>query len=474
MTKKTIKAVSLLAAISLVLTCFGGCKKDVKSPSAGVGAEVKLNGDKIYPIECEDTLTYWLWTGAWTAEYENFGDTPLGKKIYENTGVKVEYMHPTQGQGDEQIQLLIASDELPDMVQHGWNNYPGGPDVAVNDSYILKLNDLIDAYSPAFKAALASNEDWDKQSKTDSGTYYAYSMLAQPGELQVSYGPAIRKDLLEKTGLSVPRTLDQWEEVLQALKKNGVNYPFIGSSKVAVKAFAPAFGTYPGWYQNGGEVLFGQMQPEYKDLLIKLNDWYNQGLIDPDIANIDGKVRNSRLFAGESAATLAWNGSDIGSWLAAHEGENGFDIITTQFPAMKDGENAEYSEMGSTVSIQCGIALSTNCKNPELAARFLDYGYTQEGHNLFNFGIEGESYNWIDRGGEPFPKMTDLIVNNPDGLTVAQLLYTFIHKRHNGARRKNARRFLFTPAAERRYKRMGEVKHELTSSPPALYGNRRG
>ena len=27
---------------------------------------------------------------------------------------------------------------------------------------------------------------------------------------------------------------------------------------------------------------------------------------------------------------------------------------------------------------------------------FLDYGYTEEGHLLLNFGVEGESYEMID------------------------------------------------------------------------------
>ena len=40
------------------------------------------------------------------------------------------------------------------------------------------------------------------------------------------------------------------------------------------------------------------------------------------------------------------------------------------------------------------------CKNVELAARYLVYGFTEEGHNVYNFGVEGESYNWVDKDGE--------------------------------------------------------------------------
>ncbi len=41
---------------------------------------------------------------------------------------------------------------------------------------------------------------------------------------------------------------------------------------------------------------------------------------------------------------------------------------------------------------QAYTAISKTAKNPELAAaRFLDYSYTDAGHMLYNFGIEGKA-----------------------------------------------------------------------------------
>ena len=53
-------------------------------------------------------------------------------------------------------------------------------------------------------------------------------------------------------------------------------------------------------------------------------------------------------------------------------------------------------------------------KHPELVAEFLNYGYTEEGHMLYNFGIENISYVMEDG----YPRYTELITNNPDGLTM--------------------------------------------------------
>ena len=38
-------------------------------------------------------------------------------------------------------------------------------------------------------------------------------------------GPMIRKDLLEELDLEVPETIDEWHDVLTALKENGVDVP---------------------------------------------------------------------------------------------------------------------------------------------------------------------------------------------------------------------------------------------------------
>lgn len=53
--------------------------------------------------------------------------------------------------------------------------------------------------------------------------------------------------------------------------------------------------------------------------------------------------------------------------------------------------------------------------------KLLDYLYSDEGMMLMNFGVEGEQYEVVD--GEL--KYTDLIMNNPDGLSPQDALRSF-------------------------------------------------
>ena len=54
-------------------------------------------------------------------------------------------------------------------------------------------------------------------------------------------------------------------------------------------------------------------------------------------------------------------------------------------------------------------------------AQYIDYGFSEEGAMMMNYGVEGQAHTIVD--GKPV--WTDLIVNNPDGLTFAQACYKY-------------------------------------------------
>src|SRR5699024_9977344 len=64
----------------------------------------------------------------------------------------------------------------------------------------------------------------------------------------------------------------------------------------------------------------------------------------------------------------------------------------------------------------------------EIAAKWLDYGYSEKGHMLFNFGVEGESYNIED----DYPKYSEVITENPDGLSMGEALALHTRASYNG------------------------------------------
>ena len=148
---KSAKRLIAVFAVSVAAICLAACGQQGENDEiTATGSTVTYSGDAIYPIRCEDTLTYWMTLNPGVAQtVENFGDTPLGKKLEENTGIKIKYQHPAQGHADEELQRLLASDSLPDIVTNAWTDYPGGASAAVNAGYIYKHNEIFKRWAPA-------------------------------------------------------------------------------------------------------------------------------------------------------------------------------------------------------------------------------------------------------------------------------------------------------------------------------------
>ncbi|HBG77064.1 MAG TPA: hypothetical protein DDW86_08925 [Clostridiales bacterium] len=84
-----------------------------------------------------------------------------------------------------------------------------------------------------------------------------------------------------------------------------------------------------------------------------------------------------------------------------------------------------------------GTVITTACDHVEEAIKWLNFAYTEQGHNLLNFGIEGESYEWVDG----YPKYKDVVTQNPDGLSFAQALSKFSCGSFSAAYVKDQRQF---------------------------------
>ena len=69
--------------------------------------------------------------------------------------------------------------------------------------------------------------------------------------------------------------------------------------------------------------------------------------------------------------------------------------------------------------------------------KWIDYAYSNEGNLLYNFGVEGLTYNMVNG----YPKYTDLIMKNPDGLPVATAMAKHILGSQNWALVQDIRYF---------------------------------
>lgn len=411
---KMKRLVGIVLALAMVVTCMAGCGKKNK---VGTLPETQMPaGEVTYPLQVPEeenqVLTVWCpMPPSITTDVTTLGETAFAKNLEEKTGIKVEWQHPSGGSSSEQLQLMLASGELPDIIMTGWLSM--GPEEYIENMQIYALNDLMDAgYTPNLKKYIESNPEIDKMIKTDKGQYYGFPFVRGDNKLLGSTGFMLRGDWLEEFGLEVPDTIADWDEVLAAFKTK-CETPL---AMIPFDQFSSGFDAYNNMYIKDGKVVYGPIEKNFKAFVTKLNEWYNKGYIDKNYAIADTAAINSAILNDKAGVTFGSGGGTMGSYITAKKGTS-FNIVGAPFPGPAEGVPAKFGSKELPYGMGAAV-ITTSCKNPYLAARFLDYGYGEEGHMVYNFGKEGESYNMVDG----YPTYVDDIKNNAEGKTMARML----------------------------------------------------
>jgi len=392
----------LIPCLLLLLLLCGGLYAGGGSDSGSTQGAAITTPVGQYPISTTATLRYWLALHANVSpNFVNLGDTPFGRELIRATGVNVRFEHPPSGQGAEALNLMIAAgDDMPDIIEYNWLTMVGGPERYIGDGTILRLNDAIERYAPAFRNYLRSNPDIDRMVRTDNGSYYSFPFIRGHERLLNTQGLMIRKDWLNDLGLQIPQTIDDWYNTLVAFRdRKGATVPFTMAWSNRARMFMPSFGFLNGWYINPAtnRVVWGQNQPGYRRWIETMARWYRDGVIDRDIISATGTQITQRMTTGVSGAAVQSVGQGMGVWTdSARQTNPTYELAAVQWPVLNRGDRLQFTIAGVPYNGQDSPAITAKSRNVELAARFLDYGYTPAGHNLYNFGIQGESYTIVN------------------------------------------------------------------------------
>jgi len=410
---KTLKIIGLtgfMLAVAFVLAACG-CFGNDNNQSSG-----------------EFDLTYWVGIaiGDGTSDIQQ---VPFVQALEEATGIRVDYRVAPSGidNATQQFNLLIASGNLPDIIEFHWARFPrGGPTGAIETETIISLNEILESgRSPHYRAVIESMPHIHNVLTTANGDFYHYAFIRSDPRLTVFNGPFLRADWLAEVNLEPPVTIDEWETVLIAFRDQmGARAPLvILPNFMATSAFMGAFGVKQDFYLSYDldDVVFGPIQPGYREFLELFNRWYTERLFDPNFTQTT--VDNLRIFMidGTTGATVHAVGGGMNTIMtmveADPDSDPAFDLVATQYPVLNRGDRVKFSSTNFQAT-DLGAAITTRARDVDLAVRFLDFGYSPEGQLLFNFGIPGITYNMIDG----FPTYTDYVLRNPAGLARAQVL----------------------------------------------------
>ena len=148
----------------------------------------------------------------------------------------------------------------------------------------------------------------------DGHIYYIPGTLAPIGSGNVpSEAFFIRQDWLDKLGLKVPATVDEYYEVLKAFKTQDPNgngqadeIPYFDRAGT-INDLYQLFAAHADYYINDqGQYVNGRTEDAYKNAVKELAKWYREGLIDPEIFTRGQQAREQLLSSNIGGATHDW------------------------------------------------------------------------------------------------------------------------------------------------------------------------
>lgn len=410
MKKKIRNFISRMTVVLLAGSMLAGCGGGAAPKSSGESASTQVNGHT--KMNEEVTLTYLIYEHT---DWPIHDDSPVREKMFEATNVKIESIVAPATNFDEKFNVSIMGNKLPDMMM--------GKNIDVLNEYGLKgafipLEKLIEEKAPNVHARL---DDRNRKMITASdGHIYA---LPRFGQDRLRTAWLIRRDWLDKLGLSVPSTTDEWTEVLRQFKEmdpGNVGESLIplmnrSGSSVFMMYTAPTFGLHPENYtEKDGSYVLNAATDEYKNMVEWYRTLYEEKLFDQEFVTTTSKQWEEAISAGNVGAFIDFaNRSDTFTSVLKKQ-DSDAEFVVAEPPAGPTGARGvpSYSDILTTTS----VAISKDCQNVDAALAWLDYLYSEEGAWLTSVGIEGLTYTGIAENGAPI--WTDEIRDNPNNMSI--------------------------------------------------------
>lgn len=389
---------------------FAGCGK-----TSTTGTLDEPKGEVAYP----ETLSIFCKpSDSLLANMEDYNDVVAFQLLEEETGTHIEWTIPPKQGFQEKFNLMVAGGDVKDILCAGWNNL--GVSDYIEDGVVVDISPYVPKYMPNFWNFSKEHPELAREYIADGGKVFTIPYIRKDKALNIFYGPVMRTDWLEKLNLEVPTNPDELYTVLKAFKEqdpngNGIadEIPMTGDTSNSILRLAHMFNTGNAFYVKDNKIKFGIMEPEFKDALTYITKLYSEGLIDvdnflQDRNSIIQKVTNHKVgFAFEYQPNQAMN-------LMKDDPTFKFEGI----PHFKDLRGKEFTldqSYTGSVLVNCAAAITTACKEPFGAMKWLDFLYGKKGIEYMNFGVEGETFNYVDG----VPTYTEEMLTTEEGKTIA-------------------------------------------------------
>jgi len=330
----------------------------------------------------------------------------------EMTGVDIIWQVVPADGWQEKRSVTIASGNLPDYIAATANF----GSAAFSDTEVLQygtqglfvdIMELIPENSIYLKKILEENPEWKKQLLTRDGKLYAAPDFNVCYHCMYSQRAWINTDWLNRLGLEMPETTDDFKQVLLAFKEQDANGNGDPNDEIPMSSAIDGWNTQlygffinPFIYSNGqdlinvdpgtNKVYYAPTRDEFREGLRYLNDLYASGLLDPAAFTQNVDTMKQKNEAGD-ATIIGVNPDGALPAILGYAVSQRFKEYSVLPPLQGPTGLRQTPYFTSGASTGLG-AITKSAKDPALILRWLDWMYSLEGTIMGDLGQE--NVNW--------------------------------------------------------------------------------
>jgi putative aldouronate transport system substrate-binding protein len=350
-----------------------------------------------------------------------------GFKQYLNVDIVTDWLSSEDGY-KEKLNLAIAAGELPDVFRVNGAQFQqllaAGLIADLTDYMPNNASDFVNKIMEAAPVVTASAK---VNGRLMAMPVYGYGDLWMVDDLWM------RHDWVRQAGVSAPKTVADLENIMKTfMAQHPGSYGMVLTKKLyEMYQFGVAYNVARNIWVKGsdGALVYGNIQPQMKDLLAVFADWYKKGYIKQDFTSMEETARLQDLAAGKVGILFeqnwaGWQYTDLIKAQGLEAYMEPYEIPTRDgrpgvFPIGFD--NGEY------------IVVNKNCRNIAAVIKCISFVTWVAGEARLQGAMnEAEEFSYL-LGGEGRHTMPPVELADPYGNGPAMVVWAEEVARNNYA-----------------------------------------
>ena len=347
-----------------------------------------------------------------TTYVNDLNENTLTSWIAEKTNVQLVFQEIPDTEWDTKVNLLIASDELPDAFIYGGFTAAELADYG-SQGVFMAMNDIIEEHGYYTKQVFEQQDKLPGAYTALDGKMYTLPDINECYHCFYSMRAWINQTWLDNLGLEYPNTLEELCEVLRAFKEQDANgngdpndeIPMTGDAASWNAAIYPFllnsflhYDTSNLSVKEDGTVIFTPIQEEFKEGIKYIAGMIAEGLIEKEALTQTSEQLLTKGSGGDVSQIGVFTAACWWTAVSPDTGEGSRCREYVGLSPLEGPEGVRISPWSGTGVNMGNCVITTACEDPVPLFKMFDYMLSDEGTLRSQQGEEGVDYTLPEEG----------------------------------------------------------------------------